>query len=130
MQLPLRGGLMWLDQISIKLFELPFIAISPSQRLQIIENIAYPDKASPDMQYGVKFFELMRNLTVSGYYTTQQGIKSLGYIGNVPNVWDGVPAEVLAEHDVDYDPVWLAKCVDQEKRETIAEWDDQGNLIS
>ena len=57
-------------------------------------------------------------------------IKDLGYEGNMANVWDGVPEEVLKEHDVAYDPEWLAKCVDQSKRDVIAEWDEEGNLVS
>ena len=58
------------------------------------------------------------------------GIDELGYQGNSPNVWDGVPEDVLKDHDVDYDEEWLSKCVDQSKREDIAEWDDQKNLLS
>ena len=82
------------------------------------------------MAPGIKFFELMRNLTLTGYYTTRMGMDDLGFVGNFPNTWDGVPEEVLKDHDVAYDPEWLAKCVDQSKREVIAEWDDQGNLLT
>jgi hypothetical protein len=82
------------------------------------------------MAYGIVFFDLMRNLTLTGYYTTKMGLDDLGYTGNFANVWDGVPAEVLADHDVDYDEEWLAKCVDQNERMTIAEWDEDGNLLT
>ena len=58
------------------------------------------------------------------------GIDDLGYKGNMPNVWDGVPQDVLDEHGLAYDPAWLAKCVDQSKRSELAKWDDDGNLIS
>jgi hypothetical protein len=51
-------------------------------------------------------------------------------MSNFANVWDGVPEEVLANHEVDYDPEWLAKCVDQSKRNDIAEWDEEGNLLT
>jgi len=100
--------------------------------VQIIEDIAYPDpeELRPDMAYGITFFDLMRNLTLTGYYTTKMGLDDLGYTGNFANVWDGVPAEVLADHDVDYDEEWLAKCVDQNERMTIAEWDEDGNLLT
>ena len=43
---------------------------------------------------------------------------------------EGLPEEVLKEHDVTYDPEWLAKCVDQSQREVIAEWDENGNLLT
>jgi hypothetical protein len=72
----------------------------------------------------------MRNLTLTGYYTSKIGIEDLGYKGNTPNVWDGVPEDVLAQHDVSYDAEWIEKCVDQSKRGIIAEWDEEGNLIS
>ncbi|MDF0718304.1 gluconate 2-dehydrogenase subunit 3 family protein, partial [Muricauda sp. 334s03] len=47
-----------------------------------------------------------------------------------PNVWDGVPDDVLEQHGVAYDEEWLAKCVDQSKRGIIAEWDENGNLLT
>ncbi|MDH3711917.1 MAG: gluconate 2-dehydrogenase subunit 3 family protein [Cyclobacteriaceae bacterium] len=131
-QLPMRGGLMWLDGESNRRFNKVFNSCSNEEQIQIVDDIAYPDpdNAKPQMAYGIKFFSLMRNLTITGYYTTKIGIDDLGYIGNQPNVWDGIPADVLAEHDVDYDPEWLAKCVDQSKRNEIAKWDDAGNLLT
>lgn len=131
-QLPMRGGLMWMDQESNRRFNTEFVKLSDAQQIEIVDDIAYPDpdNKKPDMAYGIKFFNLMRNLTLTGYYTTEMGFKDLGYKGNVPNIWDGVPAEVLAEHDVDYDPEWIARCVDQSKRDIQAEWDADGNLIT
>ena len=49
----------------------------------------------------------------------------------MPNIQDGVrPQDVLDQHGVAYDPEWIAKCVDQSKRNVIAEWDDEGNLLT
>lgn len=131
-QLPIRGGLMWLDGESNLRFNKLFKAATPEEQIQIVDDIAYPDpdNKKPEMAYGIKFFNLMRNLTMTGYYTTRMGIDDLGYKGNVPNVWNGVPAEVLAEHEVDYEPEWIAKCVDITKAGTKAEWDEKGNLIT
>lgn len=131
-QLPMRGGLMWLDIESNKRFNTVFKDCKDDQQIAIIEDIAYPDpdNKKPEMAPGIKFFNLMRNLTLTGYYTTEMGFKDLGYVGNSPNFWDGVPPEVLAEHEVDYEKEWLAKCVDQTKREVTAEWDDDGNLLT
>jgi hypothetical protein len=78
----------------------------------------------------IQFFALMRNLTVSGYYTSKVGIADLGYKGNQPNIWDGVPQEVLDKHGMAYDPEWIAKCIDQSKRNEIAEWDENGKLLT
>ena len=72
----------------------------------------------------------MRNLTLTGYYTTRMGLDDLGYKGNTPNVWDGVPEDILKAHGMSYDEAGLAKCVDQSTRGVVAKWDDDGNLIS
>jgi hypothetical protein len=58
------------------------------------------------------------------------GIKDLGYKGNKPNVWDGVPQEVLDKHGVSYEKEWLAKCIDQSTRGDLAKWDEEGNLLT
>ncbi len=131
-QLPMRGGLMWLDAESNKRFNKEFIACTPAEEISIIDDIAYPgpDDKKPEMSQGISFFSMMRNLTVSGYYTTKMGFDDLGVTSNFANVWDGVPPEVLAEYDVDYDAEWLAKCTDQSKRAEIAVWDDEGNLLT
>ncbi len=129
-QLPIRGGLMWLDNKSNKQFGKEFKVCSIEQQISIIDEIAYPDKANPEAEQGVKFFSLMRNLTLTGYYTTKMGLEDLGYKGNVANIWDGVPDDVLEKHGLAYDEEWLAKCIDQSKRADIAQWDDAGNLIN
>jgi len=129
-QLPIRGGLMWLDNKSNKQFGKEFKACSNEQQTSIIDEIAYPDKAAPNVEQGVKFFSLMRNLTLTGYYTTKMGLEDLGYQGNVANVWDGVPDDVLEKHGLAYDEEWLSKCIDQSTRADVAQWDDDGNLIS
>jgi hypothetical protein len=56
----------------------------------MVDMIAYPKKAKPEMQQGVAFFNLMRNLTATGFYTSEIGVKDVGYMGNVPNQWNGV----------------------------------------
>ena len=131
-KLPFRGGLMWLDTEANQRFEKRFIDCTPEQEIEIIDDIAYPDPdgEKPEMAPGIKFFNQIRNLTMTGYYTTKMGFEYLGVTSNFANVWDGVPEEVLANHDVDYDPEWLAKCVGQSKRNDIAEWDEEGNLLT
>jgi len=127
---PISGGLLWIERESLERYGAGFAEITEEQRIAIVEDIAWPEDAAPAMQPGVSFFNRLRNLTLTGYYTSREGIKDLGYQGNIPNVWDGVPAEVLAQYDVDYDPAWIAKCVDQSKRGITAAWDDDMNLIT
>lgn len=101
-QTPMRGGLRWLDMQSLKRFEKSFSAITEAQRLEIVDDIAYPNKAKPDMKQGVAFFSLMRNLTATGFYTSEMGVKDLDYKGNTPNQWKGVPDEVLKQYNMAY----------------------------
>jgi len=55
------------------------------------------------MSQGVAFFNMMRNLTATGFFTSQIGIKDLGYVGNTPNSWQGVPEDVLKQYGLSYD---------------------------
>ncbi|MEJ7588436.1 MAG: gluconate 2-dehydrogenase subunit 3 family protein [Ferruginibacter sp.] len=101
-QTPMRGGLRWLDMQSLRRFEKPFTGITAQQRITLVDEIAYPRKANPNMNQGVAFFSLMRNLTATGFYTSEIGVKDLGYLGNTPNQWKGVPDEVLKQYNMAY----------------------------
>ena len=131
-QKPLRDGINWINKESDLNFNQKFTDIPEDSQKQILDKIAYydPNQDMSDLPDEVQWFNLLRNLTVTGYFTSQVGIKELGYKGNSPNVWDGVPQEVLDEHGLSYDEEWLSKFVDQSKRLDIAKWDDDGNLIS
>ncbi len=100
-KIPMRGGLKWMDVQSQKRYGQAFIKCTEEQQIQLIDDIAYPDKAKPEMRQGVAFFSLMRNLTSSGFYTTEMGVKDIGYVGNRPGVWNGVPEDVLKAHGFD-----------------------------
>jgi|SRR5580693_8916508 gluconate 2-dehydrogenase gamma chain len=110
-QTPMRGGLRWLDMQCLKRFENSFKDCNHDQQMQMIDQIAWPKKAKPEMAQGVSFFNLMRNLTATGFYTTEIGGKDVGYIGNVPNQWNGVPADVLKQYNFAYTEKELKECV-------------------
>lgn len=97
-QIPMRGGLKWLDIFSQKQYKKIFIDLNHEDQTAILDQIAYPTKASPEVSQGVSFFNLMRDLTSSGYFTSKEGINYLGYVGNRPGVWTGVPEDILKEH--------------------------------
>ncbi|RYD78969.1 MAG: gluconate 2-dehydrogenase subunit 3 family protein [Sphingobacteriales bacterium] len=97
-QVPMRGGLKWLDIYSFNKFQKSFVELSSSNQLSIVDEIAYPKKAKPEMQAGVAFFNRMRDLTASGFYTSEIGVKDIGYVGNSPNQWAGVPDDVLKQY--------------------------------
>ncbi len=77
----------------------------------MVDQIAYPAKAKPEMKQGVSFFNLMRNLTLTGFFTSEMGVKDLGYAGNTPNRWNGVPDEVLKQYGLAYSEKELKECV-------------------
>lgn len=108
-QTPIRGGLKWLDNQSGKRFGKTFSQITPKQRIEIVEDIAYPDDVKPEFSHGAAFFSQIRNLTVTGFYTTRMGFDDLGYMGNTPNDWQGVPQDVLDKYGLKYDPIYDKK---------------------
>jgi gluconate 2-dehydrogenase gamma chain len=110
-QTPMRGGLRWLDLQSYKKYEKAFKDCSAEQQLSLVDEIAYPKKAKPAMMQGVAFFNLMRNLTATGFYTSQMGVKDIGYMGNSPNQWKGVPDDVLAQYKLAYTEKEIKECV-------------------
>lgn len=111
-QIPMRGGLRWLDMQCLTHFDKAFKDCSPTQQMQIVDEIAWPEKAKPEMAQGVAFFNLMRNLTASGFYTSQMGVKDMGYVGNTVNQWNGVPADVLKQYGLSYTEKELRECYD------------------
>jgi gluconate 2-dehydrogenase gamma chain len=110
-QVPMRGGLRWLDLQSIKRFGHAFTDCTAQQQLQIVDDIAYPEKARPEMKQGVSFFSLMRNLTATGFYTSPMGVKDVGYMGNTATKWNGVPADILKQYGLSYTDKELKECV-------------------
>jgi hypothetical protein len=110
-QTPMRGGLRWLDLHSHRRFEKAFKDCSADQQISIVDEIAYPKKARPEVTQGVTFFNLMRNLTATGFYTSQMGVKDIGYMGNQPNQWNGVPEEVLKQYGLAYSEKEMNECV-------------------
>ncbi len=125
-----RGGLMWLDHQADERNSKSFLEISESQRMEIIDDIAWPDKAKKEFETGVKFFNALRNMTVTGFYTTEIGFKDIGYVGNTPNVWEGVPQDVMNQYGLSLEEKYLEVYLKAEDRSTLATWDDQRNLIS
>lgn len=102
-QTPLRGGLKWLDLQCMNRFNADFASCTPAQQIELVDLIAYPEKAKPEHQQGVAFFNTMRDLTATGFFTSKMGITDLGYVGNQPNQWNGVPQDVLDQYGLKYD---------------------------
>jgi hypothetical protein len=102
-QVPMRGGLKWLDLQCLKRYNQPFVQATGAQQIEMVDAIAFPEQALPEHAQGVAFFNLLRDLTATGFFTSEIGIKDLGYAGNKPNQWDGVPQDVLDQYGLKYD---------------------------
>jgi hypothetical protein len=110
-QTPMRGGLRWLDMQCLNRYGNPFKNCNQQQRMEMVDQIAWPKKAKPEMSQGVTFFNLVRNLVASGFYTSEIGVKDIGYMGNVPNQWNGVPEDVLKRYNMAYTEKELKECI-------------------
>lgn len=114
-QVPMRGGLRWLDMHSLNRFGKTFRELDGRQQIEIVDDIAYPKKAKPELKQGAAFFSLMRNLTATGFYTSEIGVKDVGYKGNTPNQWNGVPDDVLKQYGLSYTEKELKECISFDK---------------
>ncbi len=114
-QIPMRGGLRWLDIECLNRFTTAFKDCTPAQQIEIVDMIAYPKKAKPEMAQGVIFFNRMRDLTSTGFFTSEMGVKDVGYAGNKPNQWNGVPDEVLKQYNMAYTEKELKECISFDK---------------
>lgn len=110
-QTPMRGGLRWLDLQCFKRYNKAFVDCSAKEQIEMVDEIAYPEKAKPEMAQGVSFFNLMRNLVATGFYTSEIGVKDVGYVGNTPNQWNGVPEDVLKQYGLSYSEKELKECI-------------------
>lgn len=92
-----RAGLAWIDQESAARFGgKKFAQLELMQKQKICDDICSVAKAGAAQKKAAEFFSKMRNLTAGGFYTTPEGSKDLGYIGNVPLAeFPGPPPEVL-----------------------------------
>jgi len=78
-----RGGLVWIDRESQTRFGKRFHLATTAQRAQICDDICYLPTAAPEHVFAAQFFDTIRDQTATAFYTTPQGWKDLGYIGNV-----------------------------------------------
>ena len=95
-QTAMRGGLAWLDRECVSRHDKMFVNCTDAERTKALDDISWPSQTVPGLSHGVAFFNMFRDLTASGFWTSKMGIKDLQYIGNtvVPE-WKGCPDEVL-----------------------------------
>jgi len=83
-QAVLGGGLMWLDGTCTDRYGKNYLDCTPEQQKEILDKVAYRKNAIGDasLSQGVNFFSFLRNMTADGFFTSEIGIKYLGYVGS------------------------------------------------
>lgn len=91
-----RGGLAWLDEESRKRFGTTFTGATAAQRTALCDDLCYLPKAKPEHKAAARFFDYVRDLSASWFYSSDAGMRDLKYIGNVAlPKFEGPPPEVL-----------------------------------
>lgn len=99
----MRNGLVWIDAESGRRFKRPFVECTEAQHTALLDDIAWPARARPEMSPGVAFFNAFRDLTASGFWSSEMGVKDLQYQGNTfVAEWKGCPEAALRKVGVHY----------------------------
>ncbi len=95
-QVAMRGGLAWIDHQAQERFGERFLDCSSTQREQLLDDIAWPERAPRELRHGVAFFNAFRDLTATGFWTSKMGVEDLQFKGNeYVSRWSGCPPEQL-----------------------------------
>ena len=95
-QVPMRGGLAWLNQECNDRFDKTFLTAADAQRREVLDEISGLEPLRPQHSHGMAFFRSFRDLVATGFWTSRIGIADLQFSGNVfvPD-WTGCPADAL-----------------------------------
>jgi hypothetical protein len=89
-------GLDWIDAEAQRRFQKDFADLAEPQKCAIADDICGKTAVKKEFKSAQNFFNRFRYLAASGYYSTPQGWKDVGYTGNVPTVnFDGPTPEAL-----------------------------------
>lgn len=94
-----RGGLVWLDGEAARRVGAGtrFRDLDQARKHAICDDICSSDEAGPRFRSAARFFDRVRDLTATAFYTTREGMADIGYMGNRPIVgpWPAPPPEAL-----------------------------------
>jgi len=103
-QTAMRGGLAIVDRLCEERFDKRFVDCADGQRRTLLDDLAFPAKATPATSQAVAFFTSFRDLTASGFWSSKMGVDDLRYIGNAyVREWKGCPDEALKKLGVSYE---------------------------
>jgi gluconate 2-dehydrogenase gamma chain len=77
LQYPFRTGLVWLNAHSEGKLGKKFLDLTGDQQISLLEPLGFKDKTRPGEEDGRRFFSLVREYTVTGFYTSEMGYKEL-----------------------------------------------------
>jgi hypothetical protein len=79
-----RSGFAWLDGAMKQRGASSFVAATPAQQTELLDQIAFRRNETPELAPGIEFFAWVRRMTVDAFYTSEIGIKDIDYRGNSP----------------------------------------------
>lgn len=100
----IRGGLVWMDREAAERFGTGrrFRDLTQEQQHAICDDICYRAEAAPEHERAARFFDRVRDLTATAFYTTDEGMADVQYVGNTPLAsWELPPPEVLRHLGLD-----------------------------
>jgi glucoside 3-dehydrogenase (cytochrome c) hitch-hiker subunit len=69
------NGLAWMDTRARERFGTDFVSARPEQQTSLLTSLSDPENKSEADQVGREFFQSIKSLTVTGYYTTEVGLR-------------------------------------------------------
>lgn len=88
----------WMNAEAQRRRGVEFASMVAEDRGSLCDAVCNPARARPEHRALVPAFKRFRDLTVGGYYTTPEGMKAIGYQGNVAlRSFDGPPPNVLRQ---------------------------------
>ena len=72
-----RMGLAWLNAHAEQRDGKRFVELTPNQQTSLLEPLGFKDKVRPGEETGRQFFRMMREYTVTGFYSSEIGFKAL-----------------------------------------------------
>jgi gluconate 2-dehydrogenase gamma chain len=76
-QYDFRTGLTWMNVHSERITGKKFAELTPYRQLALLEPLGIKEKARPGEEEGRRFFRMMREYTVTGFYSSEIGFKEL-----------------------------------------------------
>jgi hypothetical protein len=89
-------GFGWLDTEAARRAGRGFVELDAATQAAVCDSICDATRATAERREAARFFALYRDLTAAAFYSSPEGRKDLGYIGNVPlTSFEGAPPELL-----------------------------------